>query len=196
MADISPEIKKMISQDLENNKLSPLEFTILENIFAKRISGYDLIEKLNKHFAGTWIAKDTTIYPLLSKLKRRGFLDTEGVKSPLGPIIKLYFLTEAGAEIIKTKVNKNFLDQLKFIENFLLELTAIYMQSIPDQDKEEKTVKIQNVIRTSLESIPNIINSTQSGILIEKNCPKCHIKIDREDSSYCSSCGALIRGTR
>ncbi|HUY01224.1 MAG TPA: helix-turn-helix transcriptional regulator [Candidatus Deferrimicrobium sp.] len=189
--DIPQKIRNKLSKHLEHKKLTPLEFTILENIFnSKRVSGYDLIYNLNKHFAGTWKAHSGTIYPILSKLKRKGFLDSEEKKSPLGPKVKLYFLTKAGEEIIKTKVNKNFLDQLKFIENFLIELSSIYIQSFPVEQKEKVTTEVQNILRNTLETIGNAIplNATR-----KIRCPNCNIEIDRGDSRFCSNCGADLR---
>ena len=86
----------IIKNSFNNRKLTPLEFTIIETIFNnQQISGYDLIRILNDHFAGTWEAQSGTIYPILSKLKRDGFLAIKNVKSPVGPIKKVYSLTEA-----------------------------------------------------------------------------------------------------
>ena len=48
---MATEIKQKVLADLKKSKLTPLEFTILENIFNnKGLSGYDLIQNLNKHF--------------------------------------------------------------------------------------------------------------------------------------------------
>jgi DNA-binding PadR family transcriptional regulator len=121
--ELKEQIEKEIFKGIKKSKLTPVEFTIIETIFNfKGMSGYDLIQNLNKQFAGTWVAQSGTIYPILSKLERDGFLRSNMVKTPIGPLRKVYFLTEAGEEIIKLKVNKNFYDQLKFLENFLVEL--------------------------------------------------------------------------
>jgi predicted transcriptional regulator len=69
------EIKDKLFKNRDKKEITPLEFTVLEQIFNyKEISGYDLIQTLNRHFAGTWEAKSGTIYPLLSKLAKNGFL--------------------------------------------------------------------------------------------------------------------------
>ena len=71
---LTEDIKDAIFKDLKKERLTPLEFTILENVFnAEKITGYDLIQRLNDQFAGTWEAKSGTIYPILSKLKKNGF---------------------------------------------------------------------------------------------------------------------------
>jgi DNA-binding PadR family transcriptional regulator len=189
-ADISQEIKDMLSKSFEPKKLTPLEFTILESIFnAKQISKEDLIEILNKHFAGTFEAKSITIYPLLSKLKSRGFLDSKEVKSLLGPLVKVYHLTTAGEEVLKTKVSKNFLDQMKFIENFLIELSSIYIKSFPPEERDVRLQEVENLVKLMFETVTNKIPTP---FVLESRCKNCNALIDRENSKYCSNCGELL----
>ena len=181
---------KKSGRNFEQKKLTPLEFTILGSIFnAKQISGYDLIHNLNKHFAGTWKARSGTIYPLLSKLKRKGFLDSISRKSPIGPRVTLYYLTPPGEAILKNKVNKNFVDQLKLIENLLVELSKIYVQSFPEEVREEQKHQVQNLLRKTLEAIINGISVNRD---IKTKCPKCNSEVDRADSTFCSFCGTRL----
>jgi DNA-binding PadR family transcriptional regulator len=187
---VPQDIKDMLSKSLEPRKLTPLEFTILENIFnVKQVSSHDLVKNLNKHFAGTVKANPITILPMLSKLKLRGFLDSKTVKSPFGPLVKVYYLTQAGEEVLKTKVNKNFLDQMKFIENFLTELASIYIRSFPEGERKERVQEVQNLITSMLESVKSKVPATSA---VESKCPQCDVKIDRENSKYCPNCGALL----
>jgi PadR family transcriptional regulator PadR len=187
--ELRSKIKKDLFQGIKKYKLTPLEFTILETIFNSReLAGYDLILNLNKHFAGTWEAQSGTIYPILSKLKRDGFLDSRPVKSPIGPIRKVYSLTEAGEHILKTKVNKNFEDQLKFMGNFLIELASIYIQSYPPEEKEKKIIEVQNLIKKTLETVVDTIPST---LKFKRKCEKCGSEIERI-ASFCSFCGATM----
>ncbi|MHA2393186.1 MAG: PadR family transcriptional regulator, partial [Promethearchaeota archaeon] len=100
--ELKSKIKEEILDSLQKSKLTPLEFTIIETIFnSKQLSGYDLIKNLNRHFAGTWEAHSGTVYPILSKLERDGFLKAQKIKSPIGPLRKVYSLTEAGEELLK-----------------------------------------------------------------------------------------------
>jgi PadR family transcriptional regulator PadR len=187
--ELRSKIKKDLFQGIKKYKLTPLEFTILETIFnSKELAGYDLILNLNKHFAGTWEAQSGTIYPILSKLKRDGFLDSRPVRSPIGPIRKVYSLTEAGEHILKTKVNKNFEDQLKFMGNFLIELSSIYIQSYPPEEKEKKIIEVQNLIKKILETVVDSIPST---LKYKRRCEKCGAEIERI-ASFCSFCGATM----
>ncbi|MBY9012842.1 MAG: helix-turn-helix transcriptional regulator [Candidatus Lokiarchaeota archaeon] len=183
------KIQNDLFQGIKKYKLTPLEFTILETIFnCKELAGYDLILNLNKHFAGTWEAQSGTIYPILFKLKRDGFLNSRPVKSPIGPIRKVYSLTEAGEHILKTKVNKNFEDQLKFMGNFLIELSSIYIQSHPKEEEEDKINEVQNLIKKILETV---VEKIPSILKYKRKCEQCGSEMERI-ASFCSICGATL----
>ena len=186
--NLPSEMKSNILETIKKKKLTPLEFTILEHIFKypKGIHGLDLIADLNKHFAGAWNAKSGTVYPILSKLKKEGFLQSKDVKSPIGPLKKVYSLTEAGKTIIKTKVNIIFIEQIKFMENFLIELLHIYMESIPEQEREETTNKIYDLIECVCD---NIFETLLQGESYKKSCNNCNTETHRRGSVYCSHCG-------
>ncbi|MHA2039553.1 MAG: PadR family transcriptional regulator, partial [Promethearchaeota archaeon] len=173
----------------KKNKLTPLEFTIIESIFnSKQLSGYDLIKNLNKHFAGTWEAHSGTVYPILSKLEKDGFLKAEKVKSPIGPLRKVYSLTKAGEKLLKHKVNKNYLDQLKFIENFLIELSSIYVHSFPLEEKKERIEEIRKALKETLKNVMDII---PVALEFKTICYKCESEISK-DVSYCPNCGVSL----
>ncbi len=187
--DIGKVIKKELFRDIKKKKLTPLEFTIIEKIFqAHEISGYDLIHNLDKHFAGTWKASSGTVYPILSKLKLNGFLNIREVKSPIGPLKKVYSLTEAGEEILKKKVNVNFSKQIEFIENFLTELVSIYVESIDDKFREQET---KDVMKTLQEMFDRVLENAPEGRPLKK-CPSCKTEIDNDKAAFCPICGAEI----
>jgi len=191
--DLRSKIENGIFKNIKKNKLTPLEFTIIESIFNnQQISGYDLIRILNEHFAGTWEAQSGTIYPILSKLKREGFLKIKTVKSPLGPLKKVYSLTPVGEELLKVKVNKNFLDQLKFVENFLIELSSIYIHSFPEEVKEKKIREVQNLLKKSLEHIVKTIPPSAN---FKIRCSQCGAELDRSDALFCAHCGRPLAST-
>ncbi|TET03281.1 MAG: hypothetical protein E3J90_01925 [Promethearchaeota archaeon] len=191
--DLGTKLQKELFQGIKKYKLTPLEFTILETVFnCRELAGYDLILNLNKHFAGTWEAQSGTVYPILSKLKRDGFLDSRPVKSPIGPIRKVYSLTEAGEHIIKTKVNRNFEDQLNFVRNVLIELSSIYVQSHPKEEKEDIIIEVQKSIKKILETVIETIPST---LRHKRKCEQCGSEIERI-AAFCSFCGAtMLKGS-
>ncbi|UCD01234.1 MAG: helix-turn-helix transcriptional regulator [Promethearchaeota archaeon] len=184
------KIKEEVFDNIKKHRLTPLEFTIIECIFnSKRIYGYDLIRILNEHFAGTWTAQSGTIYPILSKLKKNGFLKIVHVKSDIGPIKKVYSLTEAGEAILKEKVNKHFQDQLNFVENFLVELASVYIHSFSEEKKDGKISEVQNSIKTALE---NVIKNIPPTVQFKALCPNCGVKLDRNALKFCSECGTPL----
>jgi len=187
--DLEGKIKQGILEDIKRNKITPLEFTIIETIFnSKELSGYDLILNLNRHFAGTWEAQSGTIYPILSKLKKENFLKFRPVKSPIGPIRKVYSLTEAGEQILKVKVNKNFEDQLRFIENFLVELSSIYIQSYPENERNQRMEEVKNSLKEIFE---NAVKKIPPTLDFKTRCSECGAEINRQ-ALYCSICGSGI----
>ncbi len=187
------EIKKFLFKDRKQKKLTPLEFTILESIFnSQGVSGYDLIQQLNAHFAGTWEAKSGTTYPILSKLKRNGFLTIRQVKSPIGPLKKLYFLTKAGETVLKLKVNKSYFQQVNFMGNFLIELSTIYVRSFPEKDKVEKTKEVQKLLR---ETFDRVFENIPLNIDFKVKCPNCNAVLERSSAAFCSLCGASLHAT-
>ncbi|MFO8019718.1 MAG: helix-turn-helix transcriptional regulator [Promethearchaeia archaeon] len=199
MEDDIKELAKKAASDVKveifekmKSKLTPLEFTILESIYnSEKVSGYDLIKNLNEHFAGTWKAKSGTVYPILSKLKKGGFLKTEKVKSPVGPIKSLYSLTKTGKELVQKKVNQNFTDQLGFLKNFLIELTTIYIESEEDSE-EQRREKIHEIFKTLDNLIEEIKKKIPENFEFKRRCTECGAEITRFDSQFCPVCGAEI----
>jgi len=182
-------IKKEILNDLQKSKLTPLEFTIIEAIFnSNQLSGYDLIKNLNRHFAGTWEAQSGTIYPIIRKLEKDGFLKAKKVKSPIGPLRKVYSLTEVGEELLKFKVNKNYYDQLKFVENFLVELSSIFIRSFPIKEQSQKIAEIQNALN---ETLINVMQNIPPTLEFNTMCKNCGAEIGRE-VAYCPQCGKSL----
>jgi PadR family transcriptional regulator PadR len=71
-----------------------LELCILNALDGRRLYGYDLVKRL-RHLEGLVIGEGT-IYPILSRLKKEGFLDTSLEESPEGPARKYYRITPQG----------------------------------------------------------------------------------------------------
>jgi PadR family transcriptional regulator PadR len=71
-----------------------LELAVLNALNGDRLYGYDIVRILRSH-AGLMIA-DGTVYPILSRLKREGFITSSIEESPDGPARKYYDLTDKG----------------------------------------------------------------------------------------------------
>ncbi len=75
-----------------------LELCILNAIRGTSLYGYDIVRKL-RNIEGLVISEGT-IYPILSRLKREGFVQTTIKESTEGPPRKYYELTDKGQTIL------------------------------------------------------------------------------------------------
>lgn len=75
-----------------------LELCILNAIRGTSLYGYDIVRKL-RNIEGLVISEGT-IYPILSRLKREGFVQTTIKESTEGPPRKYYELTAKGEQIL------------------------------------------------------------------------------------------------
>ena len=70
-----------------------LEFLLLKIVSAEKVYAADILKRLERTEFAT---QEGTLYPLLSKLRREGFLDYEWKESEAGPPRKYYALTAEG----------------------------------------------------------------------------------------------------
>jgi len=70
-----------------------LEFLLLRIVSAESVYAADILKRLERTEFAT---QEGTLYPLLSKLRREGFLDYEWKESEVGPPRKYYALTAEG----------------------------------------------------------------------------------------------------
>lgn len=84
-----------------------LELCILNSIKGKSLYGYDIVRILRK-IPGLVISEGT-IYPILSRLKREGFVKNTIKESLEGPPRKYYELTEKG-KLVLNEMNEYWQD--------------------------------------------------------------------------------------
>ncbi|MHC4476455.1 MAG: PadR family transcriptional regulator [Planctomycetota bacterium] len=84
-----------------------LELCILNAIKGTSLYGYDIVRRL-RDIDGLVISEGT-IYPILSRLKREGFVRTQIKESTEGPARKYYELTAKGEKIL-TQMNEYWQD--------------------------------------------------------------------------------------
>lgn len=70
-----------------------LEYLILGIVAADKVYAADILERLSRTDFAT---QEGTLYPLLSKMRREGFLNYEWQESEAGPPRKYYKLTGTG----------------------------------------------------------------------------------------------------
>ena len=75
-----------------------LELCILNDIHNRKMYGYEIVRRLRK-IEGL-IISEGAIYPILSRLKRQGLVETSIRESTEGPPRKYYELTEQGEEMV------------------------------------------------------------------------------------------------
>ena len=86
-----------------------LELCVLNAMKGVSLYGYDIVKRLSA-IEGLVIAEGT-IYPILSRFKRQGLVDTSLKESPEGPARKYYQLTERGKQYL-TDMNE-YWDSIK-----------------------------------------------------------------------------------
>ena len=84
-----------------------LELCILNSIRGESLYGYDIVRNI-REIPGLVISEGT-IYPILSRLKREGFVRTTIKESSEGPPRKYYELTEKGQNVLR-QMNKYWQD--------------------------------------------------------------------------------------
>jgi PadR family transcriptional regulator PadR len=75
-----------------------LEFCVLALLEQEERYGFDLVRSLSE--VDGMVTSEGTIYPLLSRLRREGLVDTAWRESPSGPPRKYYRLTADGNEAL------------------------------------------------------------------------------------------------
>lgn len=95
-----------------------LEGCILKILSKEVTYGYEIVMKLEQFGFGEM--KEGTIYPLLVRLEKKGFIRSEFRPSPLGPSRKYYSITEEGAKYLNEFINHWL--QISSAVNQILEL--------------------------------------------------------------------------
>ena len=102
-------------------------------------------------------------------------------------------MSESGDRILKLKVNKNFGDQINFIENFLIDLASLYIHSSEKELKEEDlSKKTDEVLESLKKSFSSITSRISSKFTIIQACPECNAESIRKDAAFCAVCGASL----
>jgi len=94
-----------------------LEGSILEIISRDTTYGYDITQQLQK--LGLEDVVEGTVYTILVRLEKNGFVETEKQPSEVGPPRKFYALTEQGVKELQ-----NFWDKWDFVSSKINELRS------------------------------------------------------------------------
>jgi PadR family transcriptional regulator, regulatory protein PadR len=73
-----------------------LELAILASLWDGRVYGLEILRRLE--LVSNLVVSEGTVYPLLTRLKTSGLVDSQWVESDAGHPRKYYFLTKAGKQ--------------------------------------------------------------------------------------------------
>lgn len=91
-----------------------IEGVILEIIKNKQTYGYEIVEELK--LQGFYNMTEGTVYPILQRLSKKGYLMSTFRKSEVGPKRKYYYITDSGIEYL-TEFMKSFVEMQKAVKN-------------------------------------------------------------------------------
>ena len=103
-------------QMMDLSGLDILVLSIIKN--NPRISGYDISQKLKRKFRGMWKASPGTIYPLLSRLAEKGYLEIEETVEN-NRQKKLYIATQGGIDRLKENIEDNLRNSIDTLGDFV-----------------------------------------------------------------------------
>jgi PadR family transcriptional regulator PadR len=75
-----------------------LELAVLASLRGRKLYGYDIVKRLAA--VGGLVMTEGTVYPILSRFKKDGLVETTLVESPEGPARKYYQLTPRGRRLL------------------------------------------------------------------------------------------------
>ena len=115
-----------------------IRYQVLAALSEKRMSGSELMERIEKHMGGFWKPSPGSIYPLLSWLQDNGYIKELPVENGL----KRYELTESGKSLLAEQENirRQFREDVGF-------LPAPFFDSFLMKIPTEKTTEIRTSVR-------------------------------------------------
>ncbi|MBD3226959.1 MAG: hypothetical protein GF329_02130 [Candidatus Lokiarchaeota archaeon] len=136
----------------KEKKISPTEYLILSTLNREGDkSASDIIELLERQFKGFWKPKAGTIYPILTKLESKNFIQSQGSYP------KKYYITEEGKKQINFLASI-FNNEIKFFEKFAQFVTGnLSGFSMIDNIFTEKLVQYRNWLKEELKRVENIL---------------------------------------
>lgn len=93
-----------------------LEGCVLGVISWGETYGYEILARLEEY--GFRQLGEGTLYPLLTRLNKNGYISCRKAKSPLGPVRKYYSLTEEGENYL-AEFQKNYKEITQAAEGIL-----------------------------------------------------------------------------
>lgn len=153
------------------SSLSGLDILVLSLIKNHpEITGYEITQKINNKFKPMWKASAGTIYPLLDRLLKSGFVSVNEITDENNRQKKIYTITEKGVNELRKSLKGNFEPSIntlgKFIRTILQGINVDekvdeifscfpFCEHIPEQKPE---IDKEDLSRENLEKIKRIIS--------------------------------------
>lgn len=93
-----------------------LEGCILSVIDKKQVYGYEISQMLGEY--GFGMISEGTIYPILLRIEKNQWVDTELKESPTGPKRKYYYLNQTGREKLR-EFKESWVEITKAVEKVI-----------------------------------------------------------------------------
>ncbi|MHA1380047.1 MAG: PadR family transcriptional regulator [Candidatus Helarchaeota archaeon] len=159
---------------------SPIELLILLTIKKEgEIHGFELIKKLNKF--EHWEPKAGTVYPILERLKKKGYLKKVENIEKNTRIKALYSLTEKGLEVLRNNIDiiegsMNFFEKIFEIGNDLFDNDIRIIEFI--QNRFETYFKVIQIKKFDIDP-DSILKLSQLSEYLTEQIEKIDKKISR-----------------
>ena len=88
-----------VAEQYAGHGLSHIWRCVLSVIAEHETYGYEILQRLTE--SGFTELGEGTMYPVLTRLEKNGYIQCRKEKSPLGPIRKYYSVTDAGTTHLK-----------------------------------------------------------------------------------------------
>ncbi len=103
MAVAPPDVIDLSDKWAAQMRKGALEMAALASLYNRRLYGLEIIRTLETE--SDLVLSEGTIYPILSRLKKEGLLDSEWVEAEAGHPRKYYVLTHGGRERLHSMAN-------------------------------------------------------------------------------------------
>ncbi len=119
----------------QKGSLSGLDILVLSIIINNEtgITGYEIINEINKTFKNLWKASAGTIYPLLNRLAEKNYLEVEEVEEN-NRQKKIYRISDIGKERVKNILENNLIPSIDTLSDYIQTI----IKAIPMPNIESK----------------------------------------------------------
>lgn len=137
------------------------------------ISGYEIIQKINRKFKNVWRASSGTIYPLLNRLAKQQFVDIEE-KTENNRLKKIYRITKRGIEGLKKVLENNLQPNIDTLGDYIQtvlkaipskkhfeQMFGCFPYTFPEYSKLDKKIDKSDYSPRNIERIESIIQELE-----------------------------------